>query len=454
MYRKQLDMLRAWKERSNRKPLVIRGARQVGKTYLVREFARSDFLHYIEVNFDETPKKQELFSHEDIDTVLQFLSLDAGVPIIPGKTLIFLDEIQRAGNVFARLRYFFEKRKDIHIIAAGSLLDFILEEHSFSIPVGRIEYLYMGPMDFMEYLHADGSSSLCQYLNGYSLNDTVPESIHEKLLDHVRTYMYIGGLPAAVREYTRNRSFLQCELELRSLLDTYRDDFLKYLGRINPDLLRLVLDRVPSMVGRKMKYTQISSEVRSEAIKKALKQLELARIVLLIHHSSGNGVPLRSEKKERDVKLLFLDSGLMMRSLGLNIISVQNTNLITVRKGALAEQFAGQQWIAQLPWYDPPELFYWNREKSGSSAEVDYLFQIEDLIVPVEVKAGTAGSLKSLHVFVSEKKSDIALRYNLDRPMVDTAVSRIPGKPKHPFRLLSLPLYLVPETIRLVRESL
>ncbi len=451
MERKHYETLKLWKNRSNRKPLVIKGARQVGKTYLVRKFAENEFQNYIEINFDETPDKQELFAHENINTVIQYLSLDAGTPIIPGQTLLFLDEIQRAPEVFARLRYFFEKRNDIHIIAAGSLLDFLLADHSFSMPVGRIEYMHMGPMDFMEYLLATGEKHLCDFIEQYETKDEIPKAIHNKLLDHLRVSMCIGGLPAAVREYTQSQSLLQCEMELESIIATYRDDFSKYRDKTDPEILQLVLDKVPSLVGKKVKYTEISRTENSGSLKKAIEQLERARVLYRIYHSSGNAVPLRAERKERDFKFLFLDSGLMMHSLGLNIMNLRNENLILANNGALTEQFIGQQWFNQQLSYEEPELYYWNREKTGSSAEVDYLFQIEGKIVPVEVKSGTTGSLKSLHVVASEKKSPLGLRYNLDRPALTSVTSRIPGKAEHTFKLLSLPLYMVSETGRLIR---
>lgn len=452
MERKQYHMLVDWKYRSNRKPLVIRGARQVGKTYLVREFAEREFSNYIEINFDETPGKQELFLHENLDMVIELLSLETDTPVIPGKTLLFLDEIQRAPMVFARLRYFQEKRNDIHIIAAGSLLDFILADHSFSMPVGRIEYLHMGPMDFQEYLAASGGKPLIGYLEQYRMDSDFSESIHSKLLDHLRMYMSIGGMPASVREYTSKRSLRQCEQELSTILETCKDDFSRYSGRIDSDLLRMVFSKIPGMVGRKLKYAELSRDEPYPKLKKALRQLELARLVTLIHHSSGNGIPLRSEKKERDFKLLFLDSGLLMRSLGLNLTTLQGRNLLPVNNGALAEQFIGQQLLTSREGHETPELFYWNRQKRGASAEVDYLIQIDDLILPVEIKAGTTGSLKSLHVFSGEKKSPIALRFNLDTPRITQVESRIPGLSQWKFKLLSLPLYMISEAPRLIRQ--
>ena len=259
-------------------------------------------------------------------------------------------------------------------------------------------------------------------------------------------------MPSALREYTGSKSIRQCEMELSSILNTYRDDFSKYQRKVDPYRLQLVLDKAPGLIGRKIKYTEISREEKSSDLKISVSMLELARVLYRVHHSSGNAIPLRVEKKERDFKLLFLDTGLVMRSLGLNLLDIRNEQLMLANRGALAEQFAGQQWFNGQESYAPPELYYWNRDKTGTSSEVDYLFQIDGKIIPAEIKAGTTGSLKSLHVFASEKRSEIALRYNLNKPIISDVTSRIPGKNSHTFKLISLPLYMISETRRLIRS--
>lgn len=449
MLRKQYQYLCEWKKRSNRKPLVIRGARQVGKTWLVREFAKNEYEHVIEINFDETPSKKDLFESEDVDKVIQYLSIDSGVPVVPHKTLVFLDEIQRAPELFARLRYFYEKRNDVHVIAAGSLLDFILEEHNFSMPVGRIEYMYIGPITFIEYLQ-EADENLAGFIRTCMPGETIPESIHSTLKEHLRVYFSTGGMPKALNEYLNTGSSIQCEMELDLILNTYRDDFSKYGRKADPYILRRVFDRAPSLVGRKVKYTEISREEKTADLKKAVHQLELARILYRVNHSAGNAVPLRAEKKERDFKLLFLDIGLLMRALGLNILDIQKNNVILSNKGALSEQFIGQQLFNSHKSYISPELYYWNRQKAGASSEVDYLIQSGGMIIPIEVKSGTTGSLKSLHVFASDKEAELAVRFNLDKPVVSDVEARIPGKKQHKFKLISLPLYMVSETERIL----
>lgn len=454
LYRTHRSALSEWKRSPNRKPLVLRGARQVGKTWLVRQFAREEYQHYLEINFDETPSKRDLFASGDSDMVLQYLSLDADVPIIPGETLIFLDEIQQAPEVLGRLRYFYEKHPSIHIIAAGSLLDFVLAEHSFSLPVGRIEYLHLGPLDFMEFLRGIGEEGLHDFIHNWTFHQVIPLSIHQKLLDFTRLYMSIGGMPAVVREYATSQTLRQCDRELAGLLQTFRDDFSKYSSPVDGELLRNVFEKSSGFIARKVKYAEIDRSRSAEVIRQALVSLERARILYRVFHSSGNGIPLAAERKERSFKLLYLDSGLFLRSLGSGTLELLNHHLVSAHRGAAAEQFVGRQLFDSHQWYQEPALYYWNREKAGTTAEVDYLIPAGERVVPVEVKAGTTGSLKSLHVFAAEKQAPLAVRFNEDPPSIDTITSRVPRMRQHTFTLLSLPLYLVSRTVRLATDIL
>lgn len=321
------------------------------------------------------------------------------------------------------------------------------------MPVGRIEYLYMGPMNFTEFLSALDNGPLILFIERFKIGDQVPAPIHEKLLDLTRLYMRIGGMPAVVREYVQSGPLSQCERELSSILDTLRDVFAKYGKKADPHLLQLVLDRAPHSVGKKVKYTELHRDEKTAYIKQSLSFLERAGILYRVYHSSGNAPPLRAERKERDFKLLFLDTGLLMRSLGLNLLSLNEENIILANKGALAEQYVGQQWLYSGESYVQPKLFYWNRPKPGTTSKVDYLFEIDGRIVPVEVKSGTTGSLKSLHVFTSLKNTIIALRFYAGLPTQTKVNAGIPGMEKHSYQLLSLPLYMVSETRRLMREA-
>lgn len=443
MYRKALHYLIEWRERESRRPLIIRGARQIGKTWLVREYAHQ-FESLLEINFDKHPEKMGLFKSRETDKILELLQIDSEIDIIPGKTLLFFDEIQAAPEILPLLRYFYEERPDIHIICAGSLLEFLLAEPDFSMPVGRIEYLHLGPMDFAEFLQAQGQVRLVKFLETFNLDDSIPESIHQKLLYYVKLFWLVGGMPAAVKRFCDSGELNEALREHEIILQTYEDDFGKYRKRIYPQRLRKVFRRLPALVGGKLKYVKIDPEERARELADSLHLLELARIYFRVRHSSGNGVPLGAEAKENDFKPLFLDTGLVATSLGLNLVKLELVDsLLMINRGAMAEQFIGQHLLYDRPLYEKPQLFYWNREKRGSSAEVDYLIVHESQVVPVEIKAGTTGSLKSLQVFIAEKKAPLALRFNTMPP------SSLRQKK---VKLISLPLYLVGQTKRLLSE--
>ena len=453
MYRKALDDLVEWKDRPSRKPLIIRGARQVGKTWLVRKFA-DQFDNLVEINFDKNPEKAQLFDGRDINRCLALLQIDGDTDIVAGKTLLFLDEIQAAPELLPLLRYFYEERADLHVIAAGSLLEFLLADHDFSMPVGRVEYLHLGPMDMEEFLLALGQERMTIFLKNYSLDDTIPRSIHRSLLNFSKLFWIVGGMPAAISWYVASGQLSDAIREHAVILQTYEDDFSKYRKRIYPERLRKVFKRIPALIGNKLKYVQLDPDERSRELADTLQLLEMARVIYRVRHSAGNGVPLGAEAKERYFKPLFLDIGLVSTSLGLSLPALEIVDdLLMVNNGALAEQFVGQHLLYDGPGYEKPQLFYWNREQKSSSAEVDYLIAHGNKVVPVEVKAGKTGTLKSLQVFVAEKQSRVALRLNAMPPSCSLHETRISGKEKVPFRLVSLPLYLVCQAQRLITDA-
>ena len=455
MYRDMSEYLKIWKDRETRKPLVLRGARQVGKSYLVRMFAGEAFSYLAEINFERMPDAASLFASKAPETILPLLEARLDVPILPGKTLLFLDEIQAAPEVFATLRYFHEELPGLHVIAAGSLLDFVLRDHTFSMPVGRVEYAHLGPMSFEEFLQALGRERLKKWLDLYSVGDTIPLALHRELLSLVRQYCIVGGMPEAVAAFARNGSYLECEQVQQSLLSTYRDDFAKYATRAQVRLVEKVFARVPQLVGRKFMFSQVDPQERSRDLGVGLQLLCLARVIHQVKHSSGNGVPLGAESNDRVFKTLFLDVGLLCRSCGLHVLDIEKaTDLILVNAGAVCEQFIGQHLLMGVSVYEEPALFYWMRDKPNSSAEVDYLVSIGSRLIPVEVKAGATGRLKSLQLFLSEKNLEFGLRFNNDVPsFLDTQANR-PGANQGRFRLLSLPCYLVCQSRRLCAEAM
>ena len=455
MHRFALDYLRQWKRRASRKPLVVRGARQVGKSHLVRMFAQQEFQHLLEVNFERLPDAASLFKSNAPRTICRLLEARFNTPLTPGPSLLFLDEIQAAPEVFAVLRYFREELPDLHVIAAGSLLEFVLRDHHFSMPVGRVEYLHLGPMVFEEFLLAVGRDRLRDWLVQYGPGDEVPAEMHAELSRLVRQYLVIGGMPEAVAAFGQTESYQECEQIQQAVLATYRDDFNKYGQRVKQQRVEKVFARVPLMVGRKFMYSHVDREERSRDLGEALSLLQLARVVHKVPHTHANGIPLAAEADDRTFKVLFMDVGLLCRSCGLRMTDlVQSDEPMLINSGAVCEQAVGQHLLHATPFYVEPELFCWIRQTRGSNAEVDFVIGIGDQVVPVEVKAGKTGTLKSLHVFLREKRRRFGLRFNMDRPSLLEAQTSVATGPQTQFQLLSLPLYLVGQTSRLCETVL
>ena len=453
MHRMALEYLEAWKSRRTRKPLVVRGARQVGKSFLVRLFAEARFDRLVEVNFERNPEYVSLFASAGPRETLRNLELQFGGKIEPGSTLLFLDEIQAAASVFAALRYFYEDLPDLHVIAAGSLLESVLEEHAFSVPVGRIEYLHLGPMQFEEFLLALDKPQLCSFLEELSPNDSIPEAIHSQLLALLRQFMAIGGMPAVIETFLDSGSLQEADAVKQSILSTYQDDFGKYGTRVNHQRLIKVFRKLPRLVGSSFKYVHVDRHERSKDIAESLHLLCLARVAHRVCHSSSNGVPLHAEVNDRRFKVLFLDVGLVVRALGLGLLDFERAeDILLVNEGAVCEQFVGQHLLYSRELYEEPELHYWARERRNSQAEVDYVISESSEVVPVEVKAGKTGTLKSMHLFLQEKGRSLAVRLNSEPPSLLEAETSLTQRENVAFTLLSLPLYMVGQLRRLVRQ--
>lgn len=455
MYRSALNYLAEWQRRQSRKPLVIRGARQVGKSFLVRELAKEHFANLVEINLEQMPDVASFFASKDPRTILPLLEARFNVPIEPGKTLLFLDEIQAAPEVFAALRYFHEERPALHVIAAGSLLEFVLHAHSFSMPVGRIEYLHLGPMTFEEFLRAMGREKLQQWLANFSLSDAMPDGMHQELMSLVRRYCVVGGMPEAVAAFASTHSFQACEQVQQSILSTYRDDFSKYASKVQHRRVEKIFVKLPQLVGRKFMFSHVDHEDRARELGAALELLCLARVAYKVRHSHGNGVPLGAEADDRTFKALFLDVGLLCRACGVRVLDVEKAeDPMLVNAGAVCEQLVGQHLLLSGAFYEDPSLYCWMRDKPNSSAEVDYLLAHGPHVIPVEVKAGATGRLKSLQLFLLEKNRNFGLRFNSNVPsLLDARTSPGPGTPG-PFRLLSLPFYLIGQARRLCEAAL
>lgn len=448
-YEKQLE---TWRYKRNRKPLVIRGARQVGKSTLVRQFAARQGLRLFEVNVERHPYLAEVAETLDPRKILseiEFLCNQG--QINAADSIVLIDEIQAMPKLLQCLRYFYEEMPELAVVAAGSLLEFALQDHSFPMPVGRIEYFHMGPVSWEEYLEAKSEIQLLELLQSYEPSRDFPVSAHERLLGLLREYFLVGGMPEAVQLHVDGEPMESIIDVQNSILQTYRDDFSKYAtGR---DLLRLqrVLDYLGQGLGAKVKYVNIDRESQSRELKAALELIVKAGVVLKVTHTHGDGIPLKARVNPKVFKIYSLDLGLYNRICGLNHISFQKMRQAAfVNEGMLAEQFVVQQLFFRETPKLAPDLHYWLREGSSSNAEVDCLLQIDSQIVPVEVKSGKSGSLKSLLQFSAEKGTDFVCRFDLNLPSFNGYEHIINGC-KVRFQLLSLPLYLCNQLDRLVR---
>lgn len=446
------EYLENWIKNPHRKPLVLRGARQVGKSTLVRQFSLKQQLNLIEVNLERHLYLNDLFKSLDIHKIILELEALTGKKIKDGNSLIFLDEIQATPFALAALRYFYEDTPEIPVISAGSLLEFTLSNHHFPMPVGRIEYYHLFPMSFTEFLF-EIHPELLEYIVNFDINTPIPETAHNKLLQIQREYIFVGGMPEAVLSYKGNRSLTDVSNIHRSIVDTFQDDFSKYAIEKELVLLQKVFNYIPRSLGKKIKYSNISRENRSNDLKSKIELLTKARICHRITHSYASGIPLNADVNELAYKMIFMDIGLANHICGIDWLSLNNMdNLKLINEGGMAEQFIGQHLIINKGLVKPA-LTYWIRESKSSNAEIDYLMSRGDWILPIEVKAGKSGSLKSLQQFAYEKKPKLCIRFDINKPSLQEVKHIITiknGQKTIKFNLLSLPLYLVEELPKII----
>jgi predicted AAA+ superfamily ATPase len=460
IYRDVFRQIEDWLHGVEPKILVLRGARQVGKTTAVSDLPalQSTGVKVLQVNLEEHRELETIMAANDAERILEELSFTGGVALSPGD-IVFLDEVQAAPSTLQAMRYLREHRPDLRFAAAGSLLDLEPGRRGIPVPVGRMEYLFMGPLTFEEFLAGRGDSEMeLELIRTWAPGKSFPEAAHSRLLDALRTYLIVGGMPGASARYLATGDFREAAKEHASILNTYRDDLAKYASEEELLLLRRVFDWVPGRAGDKVVYTHIAPELRAEKVRKAIDWLISARVIFPVSHSSGNGVPLSGEIHPSVLKLFFLDVGLMAHMTGITRITAdQIRELAFVNRSRLAEQFIAQHLLFRGPSWERPVLHYWLREGRGTNAEVDFLVQSKGTVVPVEVKAGKSGSMKSLLRFVQEKGVPLAVRFDANPPsrlhvehmLADgNGASRAVG-----FDLLSLPLYMVGQIDRIVEDQ-
>lgn len=418
--RKIDSYLKKWKSETPLKPLLLRGARQVGKSSAVREFAK-EFDHYIEVNLELEGDVRALFdSGLPIDEVVRRLSLLRGVPIVAGRTLLFIDEIQASQTAIHSLWAFKEKLGNLHVIAAGSLLEFALRKMS-SFGVGRIKSLFMYPFSFDEFLVSCGHDAWIDEKKKAGENPLF-DALHDNLVEAFRTFLIVGGMPECVAHWVEHQDYLRVGEIQADLIQTYFDDFSKYGDRIDPRVLRATLMSVARQIGGKFVYSENQEGLRGEKIKAALDLLVAAGIVVPVLHTAANGLPLGAEVNLKFSKYHFIDSGLLLKTLGLDLPKSEQpaarllpmTASELVNKGEVSEMTAGLELLKYAEPFARHDLYYWCNLNRSANAEVDYVIERNMKVTPLEVKAGVKGSMKSLRYLMELKGIASAVRTSLE----------------------------------------
>ena len=465
MYRYQIDALQQWLAVPRRKPMVVRGARQVGKSTLVRLFCEAAGRQLVAVDLERQPELAAAFARvKEPRALLNLIEAAANASVGPDAVL-FLDEIQAAPQALAALRYFLEDLPAQPVLAAGSLMEFTLADKAFPMPVGRVSYLHMGPMTFTEFLRGCGRENLAKRIAAFEWpsdgnTPAFDPALHALALEALQTYLFVGGMPEAVAEYAESGRLRAVSAIHADIVETFRDDFRKYAARRDLTRMLRVFNFAARHAGRKVKYSNVSEGEPSATIRRDVELLAMAQVVAKVTHSHCAGLPLQAHLKERAFKLIFLDVGLMnaICGLGWETLAGDGEDAL-VNAGAVAEQFVGQHLQHLLAQRVNRELVYWLREGRSNNAEVDYVVEFGGRIVPIEVRAGRAGAMKSLHQFVAEKNVELAVRLDAQPPSLRTVEAGIPRGRRDSagdrvrYRLLSLPLYLVerlPEILRTV----
>jgi predicted AAA+ superfamily ATPase len=418
MYIKRLidSELLFWKNTKKHKPLLVRGARQIGKSSSVREFGKT-FDNFVEINFEkkEHQQTQKIFEQfSSPKSIIEELEAIYGQKIVAGKTLLFLDEIQSCISAISALRFFYEEMPELHVVAAGSLLEFALQELP-SFGVGRVTSIFMYPLCFAEYLQALGFDTMENKISTAMPEKPLSNALHASVSNHLVRFIAIGGMPEVVKLYIENQNLLDCQLVLDELITSYYDDFAKYKKRVPPTRLRDVFSAVMEQACKKFFYSKVTGNANIDQVKEALQLLEMAGLIYPIYHSAANGVPIGAQINRKFTKYVPFDTGILQRFLGLNIGEILiGETLEQINKGDIAELFVGLELLKAMPNNMRSQLYYWQREKSGSQAEIDYVIQKSNKIIPIEVKSGTTGKMQSLYLFMDEKQSEYGIRTSLE----------------------------------------
>lgn len=393
--------LKKWKDKESRKPLLLRGARQIGKTYAVRQLGKS-FKNFVEINFELSEDVLTFFERDlDPKRIIMQLGLYAKQEIIPGETLLFFDEIQQCPKALISLRYFYELLPDLHVIAAGSLLDFAIEE--VGIPVGRVSSLYMYPLSFMEFLVAIGEKLLVKAILNHDETKEMPLVIHNRLLDFLGHYLAIGGMPEPVKKWVENNNLKESFEAHHDIIDNYRMDFRKYAKKHQIKYLEQLYSQIPYLVGQLFQYKNIHGEYRKRELAPCMDLLEMANVIHRSYHTAAQGLPLGAGVNLEWFKVTFLDIALCQAILGFDLSTwFLSPGKEFINRGMIAESFVGQEMLCYAQPFKKASLYFWHRLTRSSTAEVDYICDYMRHVVPIEVKSGSGGKLKSMHMFLKD----------------------------------------------------
>jgi len=407
--------LQLWAKESARKPLLLRGARQVGKSSAIRHFAKQ-FEYFLEINFEYDETARNIFSKSDLSPqrICQELSVIYEAPVIPGKTLLFLDEIQRSIPAISSLRFFYEKFSELHVIAAGSLLEFALHELP-SFGVGRVRSMFMYPMNFFEFLNACNLQTLAENIKNANEKNPLPDEVHKKTIELLRKFLLIGGMPEVVSSYVTNNDLLMCQRILDDIIISLRSDFSKYKEKAPTLQISAVFDSAAAQMGKKFVFANVSQDYNHKQLKEGLELLKMAGLIIPVTHSAANGIPLGAEMDIKKQKILFLDTGIFQKLLGLplsNLLVSDDFSLIN--KGNITELFTGLEILKSSSCYEQKNLYYWHRENKSSNAEVDFVVQKGKDIIPIEVKSSSKGAMQSMRIFMEEKAPPFGIRTSIE----------------------------------------
>jgi predicted AAA+ superfamily ATPase len=416
----------SWKQDSERRPLLLRGARQTGKTYIINKFGENEFSNIITLNFERNPEYKQIFVTYNPIEIIEKIIIFTGKKVKIGETLIFFDEIQECPEAIMSLRYFYEEMPKQHIIGAGSLLEFALYSENFRMPVGRVQFKYLNPLSFLEFLEALDEKILRDYISDYNNLPTIPDAIHEKVNNYLRKYFMIGGMPAVIKDYIEKGDILNCRKIQKNLIESFIADFSKYAKSSKHKYLQKIFNTIPNMIGSKYIYSKVDKDIKSRDLKFALELLEQASVLKKVRKTSGAGLPLDAASNNDFFKIIFLDIGLMQSIRGIFLENIETNDMTSIYKGAVTEQFVGQELVAYNDFDSKSNLYYWVREAKGSNAEVDYLIEKDSEIIPVEVKSGKKGMMRSLLFFIDKYNSNTALKISQSKFSITEPIINIP----------------------------